>query len=69
VEILFPIVDTSIKIRITKVLNTLLSDNVKAREQAETGYYDYVQSKEDAKDNDAQMTIYKMAYRVSDDEE
>lgn len=46
VEILFPIFDYRLKIRVKKWLSLWLADNVKAREQDQDGNYHYVKHKE-----------------------
>jgi polyphosphate kinase len=46
VEILFPIFDYRLKIRVKKWLSPWLADNVKAREQDQYGNYHYVNQRE-----------------------
>ncbi|MBO9130363.1 RNA degradosome polyphosphate kinase [Bacillus sp. 165] len=69
VEISFPIVEDDMKHRIMNILELTLSDNVKAREQDNTGEYHYVIRKEDEQEIDSQTELFSMAYRISDDEE
>ncbi|MFB9758656.1 RNA degradosome polyphosphate kinase [Ectobacillus funiculus] len=69
VEISFPIVEESMKQRIIKILEIILSDNVKAREQDNNGEYHYVIRKENDPEIDSQTEIFSMAYHISEDEE
>jgi polyphosphate kinase len=69
VEISFPIVEESMKQRIIKILELILSDNVKAREQDNNGEYHYVIRKENDPEIDCQTEIFSMAYHISEDEE
>ncbi|WLR52099.1 RNA degradosome polyphosphate kinase [Bacillus tianshenii] len=69
VEILFPIYDREIKARVKKIMNIMLEDNVKAREQGEHGMYHYVQRQPGEKRVNSQMVLYDMAYNVAEDEE
>ncbi|WP_338786755.1 RNA degradosome polyphosphate kinase [Metabacillus sp. FJAT-53654] len=68
VEILFPIFDGDIKMRINSILASALADNVKAREQDENGNYHYVESNNEPV-IDSQLLLFGKAYQVMDDEE
>lgn len=68
VEILFPIFDLGIKNRITNILETLLSDNVKAREQYSDGSYHYIQRKTGEKAICAQEVFQKQARQPNEKE-
>ncbi|WP_129726962.1 RNA degradosome polyphosphate kinase [Ectobacillus funiculus] len=67
IEISFPILDQSLKIRIIHILNLALLDNTKAREQNEFGEYVYVQRTEE--EMDSQSELFRMAYGEYRDEE
>jgi polyphosphate kinase len=69
VEILFPVFDVKIKTRIFSMLDIMLSDNVKAREQDASGDYHYVSRLPDEEEIDSQAILRKLSYRVSEDEE
>ncbi|PMC35110.1 RNA degradosome polyphosphate kinase [Bacillus sp. UMB0899] len=69
VEILFPIYDGHIKIRLNQVLALNLADNVKAREQDQHGVYHYVERNEQDPIVDSQLTLFNRAYQVLEDEE
>lgn len=69
IEISFPIVEGSMKQRIMKILELILSDNVKAREQDNNGEYHYVTRKENDPEIDSQTELFSMAYHISEDEE
>ncbi|MBO1514615.1 RNA degradosome polyphosphate kinase [Metabacillus bambusae] len=69
VEILFPIFDGDIKMRINSILASALSDNVKAREQDEKGNYHYVKKNIEEPVIDSQLLLFGKAYQVMDDEE
>jgi len=69
VELLFPIYETPMKNRLKEILNIILSDNVKAREQLPDGSYQYVQPKQGEKRIHSQMTLFEMSYKVKEDEE
>jgi polyphosphate kinase len=69
VEILFPIFDGDIKMRINGILASALTDNVKAREQDENGNYHYVEKSSDEPVMDSQLLLFGKAYQVMDDEE
>ncbi|MDQ0162207.1 RNA degradosome polyphosphate kinase [Aeribacillus alveayuensis] len=69
VEILFPIYDGQLKKRLNDILDILLADNVKAREQDERGDYHYVQRAANEPEIDSQLILFNMAYKVRDDEE
>ncbi|TWT02149.1 RNA degradosome polyphosphate kinase [Planococcus sp. CPCC 101016] len=69
IEILFPIVDEEIKEQVKSILELGLADNVKARQQDETGVYHYVSRKNDEPAIDSQMELFRRAYQVAEDEE
>ncbi|WJE16692.1 RNA degradosome polyphosphate kinase [Halobacillus sp. ACCC02827] len=69
VELLFPVVEPAIKLRLNKILSIMLSDNVKAREQRNDGSYVYVKRDHGQEQIDSQRLLYDMAYRVLEDEE
>ncbi|WP_138417998.1 RNA degradosome polyphosphate kinase [Aquibacillus sediminis] len=57
VEVLFPVVDNSIKQRIKDILLLLLSDNVKARQLASDGTYHYVLPKQGQAKVNSQLAL------------
>ncbi|OIJ16122.1 RNA degradosome polyphosphate kinase [Anaerobacillus arseniciselenatis] len=61
IEILFPIVDETLKKRVKHILDITLQDNVKAREQDKEGNYSYVKKKETDLDIQSQLVFYNMA--------
>jgi polyphosphate kinase len=69
VEILFPIFDGPIKRRIRGILDIMLRDNSKAREQDENGVYHYVTRGDQEELVDSQLILFNEAYQVMDDEE
>jgi polyphosphate kinase len=69
VEILFPIFDGDIKIRVNRILANALADNVKAREQDREGHYNFVKRQENEPEFDSQLFLFKMANKVVEDEE
>lgn len=69
VEILFPIFDGPIKRRIRDILDVMLKDNSKAREQDEYGVYHYVIRGDQEELIDSQLILFNEAYRVMEDEE
>ncbi|WP_273131006.1 RNA degradosome polyphosphate kinase [Bacillus weihaiensis] len=69
VEILFPIFDGDIKMRLNAILSIALEDNVKAREQDENGIYHYVVRKQNESIVDSQLHLFSKAYQVMEDEE
>ncbi|WP_255220221.1 RNA degradosome polyphosphate kinase [Terribacillus saccharophilus] len=69
VEILFPIFDGPIKRRIREILDVMLRDNSKAREQDENGVYHYVLRGDKEELVDSQLILFNEAYKVMDDEE
>jgi polyphosphate kinase len=69
VEILFPIFDGNIKIRVKSILAVALADNVKAREQDETGQYHYVNRSKDEPVLDSQLKLFSEGYKIKEDEE
>ncbi len=69
VEILFPIFDGPIKRRNRGILDVMLRDNSKAREQDENGVYHYVTRGDKEELVDSQLILFNEAYQVMDDEE
>ncbi|TWT06197.1 RNA degradosome polyphosphate kinase [Planomicrobium sp. CPCC 101079] len=68
IEILFPVCDQRIKAKIKHILEVSLSDNVKAREQDETGVYRYVKRKKEDPEIECQYVLYTEAYRTAEEE-
>ncbi|MFX3624069.1 MAG: RNA degradosome polyphosphate kinase [Ectobacillus sp.] len=68
IEIAFPIIDETIKKRVIGILELMLSDNVKAREQNGNGEYKYVRPKEGEREVDSQMELFQMAYGDEEEE-
>jgi polyphosphate kinase len=68
VEILFPIYDGGIKMRVNMILACALADSVKAREQDENGNYHYVGNRNESA-FDSQLFLFAKAYQVMEDEE
>ncbi|MCM3736845.1 RNA degradosome polyphosphate kinase [Bacillus cytotoxicus] len=67
VEISFPILGLDMKTRIKDVLQLILDDNVKAREQNERGEYHYVVR--NLKENiESQVQLFQMAYIHTEEE-
>lgn len=60
VEILFPILNERIKVRLLQSVHLMLADNVKAREQDSTGQYHYVKRHPHEEIN-SQLTLYEWA--------
>ncbi|GEK32725.1 RNA degradosome polyphosphate kinase [Kurthia sibirica] len=69
VEILFPILDTTIKKRIMSIIKLELADNVKARVSDAEGSYHYKEVAEGEKRISSQDILAKEANRVLHDEE
>ncbi|MFY4773539.1 RNA degradosome polyphosphate kinase [Metabacillus sp. RGM 3146] len=69
VEILFPIYEGNIKKRINRILEILLSDNTKAREQNSDGVYQYVKLDANEEEVDSQLVLFDHAYHLMEDEE
>ncbi|WP_138415955.1 RNA degradosome polyphosphate kinase [Aquibacillus sediminis] len=69
VELLFPIYEGYLKPRIKHILQIMLEDNVKVREQASDGSYHYVEAKQGEARKNSQMMLFDMAYQVMEDEE
>ncbi|WP_440602697.1 RNA degradosome polyphosphate kinase [Bacillus sp. GB_SG_008] len=67
VEISFPILEFDMKTRIKDILQLILDDNVKAREQNEYGEYYYVAS-DDVQEIESQMKLFQMAYTHTEEE-
>ena len=57
VEILFPILSSHIKEKIYTVLELVLKDNVKAREQDSSGHYHYVERNADENEVNSQLIL------------
>lgn len=66
VELLFPIYDERLKNRIKAVLDLILKDNVKAREQHNDGSYRYVERKPDEPPVNSQIELFNLAYNPYD---
>lgn len=69
VEILFPIVDDSLKDRLIDFLHLQMSDNAKARYQDNEGNYHYVAHEQEDVYIDSQLESLNAAYRIREDEE
>ncbi|MFD0770907.1 RNA degradosome polyphosphate kinase [Bacillus sp. CGMCC 1.60114] len=67
VEISFPILEFDMKARIKDILQLILDDNVKAREQNEYGEYYYV-ANDGAQEMESQMKLFQMAYTHTEEE-
>ncbi|OIJ16718.1 RNA degradosome polyphosphate kinase [Anaerobacillus alkalilacustris] len=61
IEILFPIIDNKIKDRIKNILEIMIKDNVKARQQNKDGTYTYVQKSKNELEVQSQNIFYQMA--------
>ncbi|SDI86491.1 RNA degradosome polyphosphate kinase [Alteribacillus bidgolensis] len=61
IEIMFPILDYTLKERLRNVLNLTLSDNIKARVQDKTGNYGYVSRNTEEKPLESQLAFFEMA--------
>lgn len=69
VEILFPILDPSLKDRLTDFLHLQMSDNAKARYQDNEGNYHYVSHNQGDPYIDSQLECLHAVYQVREDEE
>ena len=69
VEILFPIFDGDLKIRLNDILATMLSDNTKAREQDESGHYHYVSRSVSDPEIDSQLLLFDEAYQILEEDD
>ncbi|UFT98221.1 RNA degradosome polyphosphate kinase [Radiobacillus kanasensis] len=69
VELMFPIYESSIKVRIKKVLEVMLNDTMKARMQASDGTYHYTLPKPEEEPKESQLLLFNMAYQLLEDEE
>lgn len=69
VEILFPILDPSLKDRLTDFLHLQMSDKAKARYQDNEGNYHYVPYDQDDLYIDSQLECLHAVYQVREDEE
>lgn len=65
VEISFPILGLELKARINAILQLVLEDNVKTREQNKDGEYYYVINNS-SQEIDSQVKLFKMAYQNTD---
>lgn len=65
VEISFPILGLEMKARINAILQLILADNVKTREQNKDGEYYYVINNS-SQEIDSQVKLFKMAYQNTD---
>ncbi|WP_158735084.1 RNA degradosome polyphosphate kinase [Alteribacillus sp. YIM 98480] len=61
IEIMFPILDYTLKERLRNVLKLTLSDNIKARVQDKTGIYEYVLRHAEEKPLESQLAFFEMA--------
>ncbi len=69
VEILFPILSHRLKERVYHVLEVILKDNVKAREQDSSGEYHYVERKSDEIEINSQLMLSQIDYPTNQIEE
>lgn len=69
VEILFPILKGHLKQRIRTWVKLMLADNVKAREQNNSGHYHYVEKAADEREVNSQLILYEMAQHARELEE
>lgn len=67
IEISFPILEFEMKARIKAILQLILADNVKTREQNKDGEYYYVINNK-AEKIDSQVKLFKLAYQEMDAE-
>ncbi|WP_368504778.1 RNA degradosome polyphosphate kinase [Alkalihalophilus sp. As8PL] len=63
IEILFPILNASIKKRIKEILDITLLDNTKAREQDSDGTYHYVKKADTETSVQSQLTFYEQSFK------
>ena len=66
IEILFPIFSNPIKEKITQCLDTILNDNVKARELNSNGHYHYVKRQPNEAEINSQHIFCEQAYQQSE---
>ena len=69
IEILFPIFSNPIKEKITQCLDTILNDNVKARELNSNGHYHYVKRQQNEVEINSQHIFCEQAYQQSENVE
>lgn len=67
IEISFPIVGFEMKARVKAILQLVLADNVKCREQNEHGEYVYVTAEYD-EEIDSQVSLFRMAYTNTEED-
>ncbi|OIJ22157.1 RNA degradosome polyphosphate kinase [Anaerobacillus alkalidiazotrophicus] len=67
IEILFPIINNKIKDRIKNILEIMIKDNVKARQQNKDGTYTYVQKSKNEREIQSQNIFYQMAAKYFED--
>lgn len=65
IELLFPIFDGPIKSRLYEIVQIMLDDNVKSREQDENGHYHYVSRDIAEQEMDAQLVLFDQAYQAA----
>ena len=66
VEVAAPLLDKSIADRAVDIFETMLRDNVKAREQDSDGNYYHVQPKEGEPRLNSQIYFYEQAYKAAE---
>lgn len=69
VELMFPILQATHQQRIKRILDLILADNVKAREQTIDNSYHYLPTKNNQRKVNSQLELFDLAYQVLDDEE
>jgi len=66
VEVAAPVLDRRLSDRITEMFETMLRDNVKAREQGSDGKYRHVERKEGEAELNSQLYFYDEAYKAAE---
>ena len=66
VEVAAPLLDRTIADRAVKIFETMLRDNVKAREQGSDGIYHHVEPKQGEPRLNSQIYFYEQAYKAAE---
>jgi polyphosphate kinase len=66
IEIMFPVYEPILKKRLHAILQLILQDNVKAREQDSSGYYHYVEPASGEPAINSQLVLFEWASRFLD---
>ena len=69
VEVAAPVLDTVLADRVVGIFNTMLRDNVKAREQGSDGLYRHVERAEGDQPLNSQIYFYQQAYAAAENAE